>query len=202
MPSSHRLADHRLPPIAWIGLYTPALIALYFVAMRVIFAQERHRRAQETKEVAQELQYGQITLRSALVQYSLAAVAVIAAALWLPQLGAELARQTGLPRARITTVYNPVVTPELAALAKRLDRVASSGGAVAVEVDEHAGTAPSRAYYTVFQQLEGSPLQPIIAGRYHDTFARADGEWRLTERVIFCDLVGDLSQHLTVDPFA
>jgi hypothetical protein len=27
------------------------------------------------------------------------------------------------------------------------------------------------------------------------------GEWRLTERVIFCDLIGDLSHHLTIDPF-
>ncbi len=31
----------------------------------------------------------------------------------------DLARQTGLPRARITTVYNPVVTPELAAMASQ-----------------------------------------------------------------------------------
>ncbi len=29
----------------------------------------------------------------------------------------DLARQTGLPRARIATVYNPVITPELAAMA-------------------------------------------------------------------------------------
>ena len=71
-----------------------------------------------------------------------------------------------------------------------------------IDTDESAGTATSRSYYTVFQQLEGFPLQPVISGRYHDTFARTDGEWRLTERVIFCDLVGDLSQHLTIDPFA
>ena len=71
-----------------------------------------------------------------------------------------------------------------------------------IDTDESEGTATSRSYYTVFQQLEGFPLQPIISGRYHDTFARTDGEWRLTERVIFCDLVGDLSQHLTIDPFA
>jgi glycosyltransferase involved in cell wall biosynthesis len=31
----------------------------------------------------------------------------------------DLARQTGLPRARIVTVYNPVITPELAALASQ-----------------------------------------------------------------------------------
>jgi hypothetical protein len=71
-----------------------------------------------------------------------------------------------------------------------------------IDAEETADTASARSYYTVLQQLEGFALQPIIAGRYHDAFERVDGEWRLTERVIFCDLVGDLSHHLTVDPFA
>ena len=71
-----------------------------------------------------------------------------------------------------------------------------------IDAHEEAGTASSRSYFTVFQALDGFPLQPIIAGRYHDSFARVDDEWRLTERVILCDLVGDLSHHLTVDPFA
>jgi 3-phenylpropionate/cinnamic acid dioxygenase small subunit len=69
-----------------------------------------------------------------------------------------------------------------------------------IDADDAAATA--RSYYTVYQQLEDFPLQPIIAGRYHDRFAVIDGTWRLTERVIFCDLVGDLSRHLTTDPFA
>jgi hypothetical protein len=71
-----------------------------------------------------------------------------------------------------------------------------------IDADDAAGTASARSYYTVFQQLDGFALQPIIAGRYHDAFERVDGEWRMTERVIFCDLVGDLSRHLTTDPFA
>jgi 3-phenylpropionate/cinnamic acid dioxygenase small subunit len=71
-----------------------------------------------------------------------------------------------------------------------------------IDADDAAGHATARSYYTVFQQLDGFPLQAIIAGRYHDAFERAEGEWRMTERVIFCDLVGDLSSHLTIDPFA
>jgi cation:H+ antiporter len=35
------LASGRIPAIGWIGLYSPVLIGLYFVAMRVIFAHER-----------------------------------------------------------------------------------------------------------------------------------------------------------------
>lgn len=68
-------------------------------------------------------------------------------------------------------------------------------------IDVDGDTATARSYYTVFQQLEGFPLQPIIAGRYHDAFSWS-AEWFLTERVIFCDLIGDLSRHLIVDPFA
>jgi cation:H+ antiporter len=109
------VADSRLPVIGWIGLYTPVLIGLYFVAMRVIFAHERHRRAQETREVAEELQYGDTTLRSALVHYALAAVAVVAAALWLPRLGAQLAQETGLGEAFVGSLFVAITTslPEI-----------------------------------------------------------------------------------------
>ncbi|HSO95534.1 MAG TPA: nuclear transport factor 2 family protein [Acidimicrobiia bacterium] len=70
-----------------------------------------------------------------------------------------------------------------------------------IDADEEAGTATARSYFTVLQQVDDFALQAIIAGRYHDRFERVADEWRLTERVIFCDLVGDLSHHLTVDPF-
>jgi hypothetical protein len=68
-----------------------------------------------------------------------------------------------------------------------------------VEVD--GDTATSRCYYTVFQQTDELPLQPIIAGRYHDRFERVDGVWRFADRLIFSDLIGDLSRHLLVDVY-
>ena len=67
---------------------------------------------------------------------------------------------------------------------------------VQVEVDEEAGSGSARSYYTVFQQTDELPLQPIIAGRYRDTFHRFDGEWWFDTREMFVDLTGDLSQHL------
>jgi len=70
---------------------------------------------------------------------------------------------------------------------------------VMVEVD--GDTATARSYYTVMQQTEVLALQPIICGRYHDAFAKQGGAWRFTDRLIFSDLIGDLSQHLTVDFF-
>ncbi|SOJ52696.1 hypothetical protein MSIMFB_00206 [Mycobacterium simulans] len=66
-----------------------------------------------------------------------------------------------------------------------------------VEVDEDAGTARCRSYYTVLQQTEELPLQPIVAGRYHDRFERVDGQWRFSYRdLTLIDMVGNLSHHL------
>jgi hypothetical protein len=52
-----------------------------------------------------------------------------------------------------------------------------------IEVDEVAGTAIGRAYWTLYQAVSGSPRQPILAGRYLDRFERRDGRWRFAERI-------------------
>ena len=66
-----------------------------------------------------------------------------------------------------------------------------------VEVDEALGTATCRSSYTVLQQVDDGPLEPIVAGRYHDRFERVADVWRFTERnYSMMDLVGDVSRHL------
>ena len=66
-----------------------------------------------------------------------------------------------------------------------------------VEVDEAAGTATARSYYTVLQAVPGAlVLQPIVAGRYRDRFEWVDGRWRFAGRHMVVDLVGDLGHHL------
>jgi 3-phenylpropionate/cinnamic acid dioxygenase small subunit len=67
---------------------------------------------------------------------------------------------------------------------------------IAIQVDEEAGTAVSRSYFTALQALDDFPLQPIVSGRYHDRFERHDGEWRFVERRVQTDLLGDVSRHL------
>ncbi|MCE2390559.1 MAG: nuclear transport factor 2 family protein [Proteobacteria bacterium] len=69
-----------------------------------------------------------------------------------------------------------------------------------IEVDDGGGSARARSYFTVLQARPGFPLQIVIAGRYHDRFECIDGEWRFSERVEFCDLMGDLSHHLRENP--
>ncbi|MDT4918135.1 MAG: hypothetical protein QOH89_2835 [Pseudonocardiales bacterium] len=66
-----------------------------------------------------------------------------------------------------------------------------------IEVD--GDTASARSSYVVFQGAPGFALQPIISGRYADTFTRTDGSWRFARRQFFVDHVGDLSHHLTYE---
>ncbi len=63
-------------------------------------------------------------------------------------------------------------------------------------VSDRSEVATARSYFTVLQATPDLPLQPIIAGSYHDEFARVDGAWRFSDRMIIVDLVGDLSRHM------
>ena len=67
---------------------------------------------------------------------------------------------------------------------------------VIVDVDEDAGTAIGRAYFTVFQSLPDFPLQPVAAGRYRDRFERHAGSWRFAAREVISDFFGDVSHHV------
>jgi 3-phenylpropionate/cinnamic acid dioxygenase small subunit len=72
---------------------------------------------------------------------------------------------------------------------------------VIIEIEADGANAAARSYFTVLQARPQLPLQVIIAGRYHDRFARAGGSWYFTDRLIFVDLVGDLRFHLKQNPF-
>jgi 3-phenylpropionate/cinnamic acid dioxygenase small subunit len=65
-----------------------------------------------------------------------------------------------------------------------------------IEVDEEAGAAISRSYFTALQALPDLGFQPIVSGRYYDRFDRREGRWRFVERRVRSDLVGDVSRHL------
>jgi 3-phenylpropionate/cinnamic acid dioxygenase small subunit len=70
-----------------------------------------------------------------------------------------------------------------------------------VEIDEVAGTATCRSYYTVLQATNDLPLQIIAAGRYHDAFELKDGNWRFSFRdYSLFDLKGDLRALMLTSP--
>jgi 3-phenylpropionate/cinnamic acid dioxygenase small subunit len=65
-----------------------------------------------------------------------------------------------------------------------------------VDLDAGGAGAASRCAFTVLQARPELPLQAILAGRYHDRFARGAGSWTFRERRILTDLVGDLRWHV------
>ena len=69
-----------------------------------------------------------------------------------------------------------------------------------VEVD--GVTATARSTFCVVQATDRVPLQPIVVGRYLDTFARDDLGWHFTERIADVEMTGDVSDHLLIDPTA
>jgi hypothetical protein len=70
---------------------------------------------------------------------------------------------------------------------------------VIIHVDDAAGTATARSYFVVCQQTPALPLQPIVSGRYHDSFHRVDGAWWFDVRMILVDLIGNMTEHLSFD---
>jgi len=103
------------PAVGWVGLYSPILIVLYFVAMRVLFTHEQRRRSSDSHLETTTPANAHVSLRSALVRYAVAAAFVVGAALYLPVLGASLARETGLGEAFVGSLFIAITTslPEI-----------------------------------------------------------------------------------------
>ena len=100
-------------------------------------------------------------------------------------------RGTELVGPEVRRMYDPVVI-----YADGTPRTKHVLGNLEVVVDSAAGTAHTRCTFTVLQAPPGRQLQPVLAGRYHDSFARVDGVWDYVERMILADLWGDLSHHM------
>ena len=67
-------------------------------------------------------------------------------------------------------------------------------------VDVLGDTAAARSTFCVVQQTDTVALQPIVVGRYADTFARDDHGWFFTERTVDVEMIGDVSDHLLMNP--
>ena len=98
-------------------------------------------------------------------------------------------------RDAVRRMYDPVVV-----YGDATPRTKHVLGTVVVDIDAEGDgqrvTAGARSHFTVFQQTETLPLQPVLAGRYHDRFVRRDGAWWFAERMVRPDLEGDLSRHM------
>ena len=73
---------------------------------------------------------------------------------------------------------------------------------VIIEVHEGGTSAVARSYYTVIQATDSFALQPVISGKYRDSFRKQGPSWKFSEREMFVDLIGDCSAHLLYDSSA
>lgn len=65
-----------------------------------------------------------------------------------------------------------------------------------IDLVDGADEASGRCYYTVLQGGEpGTPIAPILSGRYFDRYRRGPNGWQFADREFHINLVGDLSRH-------
>lgn len=108
------VADHRANyAIGHVGLYTPILIGLYLLALRAVFTYERDHREAFVEGASER--YPDVTLKTAIVRYLAAAVLVVAAGIWLPFAGTDLADAMGWKTTFVGSLFVAAATslPEL-----------------------------------------------------------------------------------------
>lgn len=101
------------PQFLGVGLYSPALLALYLLALRSVFAHEQS--ARQRVQAALE-RPAHADVRREWRRFGAAALVVLAAGSWLPQVADGLSRSLGLSRSFVGTVFMALVTtlPEMA----------------------------------------------------------------------------------------
>jgi cation:H+ antiporter len=99
--------------IGHVGLYSPIMIVLYLIAIRTVFRYEHAQVAEYVEDVA--AQYGDITQRTAVRRYLTAAAVLVAAGVWLPFVGSDLAEAMGWKQTFVGTLLVAAATslPEL-----------------------------------------------------------------------------------------
>lgn len=107
---SHQVPQIGRFSIGWVGFYALLIPVFYILIVRVIFQHE-----QTSKPASEEKQYGQVSLKITITKFVIASLVVIAAAMWLPKIGEELAHQLGWANSFVGTLFLAGTTsfPEL-----------------------------------------------------------------------------------------
>ena len=100
----------RVIPFGWIGPYTLSSAIIYFVAMKMVFSYEKRQITALIKEKAEELRYKEIPTKTAIVNYAVNAGVIIAAAVFLPEIGKGIAESTGLGQTFVGSIFIAVST--------------------------------------------------------------------------------------------
>ncbi|MCL5060572.1 MAG: sodium:calcium antiporter [Candidatus Thermoplasmatota archaeon] len=97
-----------IPSIGHVGLYTPVILLLYLLAMRSLY---RYEQAQVSEYVEDRVElYPSVSLKQAVQGYALAAVAVVAAGIWLPFIAGDLAAAMAWEQSFVGTLFVAAIT--------------------------------------------------------------------------------------------
>lgn len=103
-----------MPAIAWAGVYTPVIIAVYLLGIRSVYVFEKGKKADDSSnpEVAAKaaLLYPHVSLRRTALHYCANAAVIVAAATALPFIGDRVAGATGLGGSFVGTFLIGITT--------------------------------------------------------------------------------------------
>ncbi|MGD9833155.1 MAG: sodium:calcium antiporter [Piscinibacter sp.] len=102
------------PQFLGVGLYSPILLGLYLLALRSVFAHEQSSRQGEQAPALERAPAAAV--RREWQRFGTAALVVLAAGSWLPEVADGLSQTMGLSRSFVGTVFMALVTtlPEMA----------------------------------------------------------------------------------------
>lgn len=101
-----------IPSIGHIGLYTPVIIITYLVGVKLLYNHEKFLIDKYVKESTEKMpeKYADITLKTALIFYSINAGVIILAATYLPFIADEISKATGLGHSFMGSVFVAMTT--------------------------------------------------------------------------------------------
>jgi cation:H+ antiporter len=96
-----------------VGIYSPIMLALYALAMRIVFQYEREHQELAAEQAAEV--YADTTLTAAIAGYVAAGFVVVGAGTWLPFVGEHLAETMNWERTFVGTLFVAFATsvPEI-----------------------------------------------------------------------------------------
>ena len=97
--------------IGWIGWYTPVIILLYLVFVRIIFRFEKRQSFPQEADRQVAPDYGEVSLGRVYFYFAISAAFVIGAGIWLAIIGEGIAQATGLNKVSWGVFSSPLPLP-------------------------------------------------------------------------------------------
>lgn len=92
-------------PILWVGSSSILFAIIYLFVLNLIGSYEKKQRENHLQELAEDLKYSDISLRSAISKFTINSIMVVVAATFLPKVGAGIATSTGLGQTFVGNVF-------------------------------------------------------------------------------------------------